>query len=476
MPTTRISREITVADSKTLDSFSKVRVSEPSDYTYLDFRYIKTPGSFFNNVWDTSANYVFSVKGAPIGSSPITAEFSTTNNSFIVKNTNVSGFGIAEVRSRKIINIVPYSTVHAYISFKLENLTPLVAGNYVYVGIGSGVGADVAESINGFIGLVVDVNRAGVGNPQGYSIQISRTNFATGGNGRSWVGREDWYDKLDGSGPSGITIDFTKIQVLAIKYETSRSGKVTIGFMIGGEFIEALTFTQTNNDLLWNGSNVTPLGSSVSPFWSNCVVNAGGRFIVATTPSVNVLHCYGGVAFREESPEAILPKSTFSFTTSHTFPAAISLGVTSSILEIQKTNQFGTTIAFTTRVKTFLSKVTILSRSATPFYWEIIYGSISNIGLFNSINATNFTVVAGKPTAITSKPTNSITIYAGFCAANETFTATMPESIKNVYELQNHINGGSSQPTTIGLIITPIGGTISANEVSATFTIQEIQL
>jgi hypothetical protein len=471
MPTTRINRDITVADSKTLDSFSKTRISEPSDYTYLDFRYIKTPGSFFNNVWDTSANYVFSIKAPAFGFSPITAEFSTTNNSFIVKNTNNAGFGIAEVRSRKIINIVPYSTVQAYISFKLENLTPLVSGNFVYVGIGSGAGADVVETINGFIGLVVDVDRASVTNPQGYSIQISRTTFGT--NARAWVTRDSWYDKLDGSGPSGVTIDFTKIQVLAIKYEASRSGKVTVGFMIGGEFIEALTFTQTNDDLK-SSANTTSLGTSAAPFWSSCVVNAGGRFIVATTPSVNILHCYGGVAFREESPGAILPKSTFSFSTSHTFPASISAGVTSSVLEIQKINQVAT--LYTTRVKAFLSKVTILSTSATPFYWEIVYAGSNFIVGFTNINGTNSSIAAFKPTIVSSKYANSITIYAGFCAANETLTATMPDSVKNIYELQNHLNGGTNQFTNLGLFITPIGGTISTNEVSATFTIQEIQL
>jgi hypothetical protein len=474
MPTTRINRDITVADSKTLDSFSKTRISEPSDYTYLDFRYIKTPGSFIPSVWDTSANYIFSIKAPAFALSPITAEFSTTNNSFIVKNNNNAGFGIAEVRSRKIINIVPYSTVHAYVSFKLENLTPLVSGNFVYVGIGSGAGADVVETINGFIGLVVDVDRASATNPQGYSIQISRTTFAT--SSRSWVDRDGWYDKLDGSGPSGETIDFTKVQILAIKYETSRSGKVTVGFMIGSKFVEAVTFTQTNNDLISNVST-TSLGNSASPFWSNCVINAGGRFIVATTPSVNVLHCYGGVAFREESPGAILPKSTFSFSTSHTFPASISSGVTTSILEIEKINQFGTSpILYTTRVKAFLSKVTILSTSATPFYWEITYAGASNIVLFNTISGGTSSIMAGKPTVITSKPANPITIYAGFCAANETLTATMPDSVKNIYELQNHLMGVSGQFSIIGLFITPIGGTISANEVSATFTIQEIQL
>ena len=472
MPTERISRDITVASSKTLDSFSKVRISEPSDHTYLDFRYIKTPGSFLDSVWDTSANYVFSIKRSGGIGGPVVGEFSTTNNSFIVKNTNVAGFGIAEVRSRKIINIVPYSTVHAYVSFKLGDLTPLVSGNFVYVGIGSGVGSDVAETMNGFIGLVVDIDRANPGNPQGYTMQISRTTFAS--SSRSWVARTSWYDPLDGSGPSGVTIDFTKVQVLAIKYETSRSGKVTIGFMIGGEFVEALTFTQTNNDLLFNGKNPVSLGGSASPFWSNCVVNAGGRFIVATTPTVNVLHCYGGVAFREESSDAILPKSTFSFSTSHTFPASISSGVTSSILEIQKINQFAT--LYTTRIKTFLSKVTILSTSATPFYWEITYAGATNATSFTAINTSNCSIIAAKPTVVTSKPTNPITIYAGFCAANETLTAVMPESIKNVYELQNHLSGTTLQPTTLGLFITPIGGTISANEVSATFTIQEIQL
>lgn len=467
MPLERIYRDISVRDSKNLDSFSKTRISEPSEYSHLDFRYMIS--SIITINLDNTQGYLFDTFYTNSPSNPSIGEFSSTNNSFILKNTNVSGFGITEVRSKKKVNIVPYSTVHAYISFRLENLTPLVSGNYIYVGLGSGANPNVTEIIHGFIGLVVDVTRATATNPQGYSFQVSRTSFST--SGQIWIGRDSWNDKLDGSGSSGINIDFTKVQVLAIKYETSRSGSIRIGFMIGGKFIEAIQFIQTNGDFIKVGSS-TSLGNSATPFWSSCVVVAGGTFTVATTPSVNILHCYGGVSFREESPKEILPSNVYSYSTSHRFPVSLSAGVTSAILGIRSNSLFST--IYTTRIKSYLSKVNLLSLSSTPFYWEIVYEYSGTIAAYTTINA-RFSILAGKPSIITAKSSNPLTIYAGFCAANTNLSIDMPDSIKNIYELYNYFRGSSANSVVLTLYITPIGGTINANEVSATFTIEEIQ-
>lgn len=57
----------------------------------------------------------------------------------------------------------------------------------------------------------------------------------------SWNG-----DKLDGSGPSGITLDSAKSQILWMDFEWLGVGSVRCGFIINGEYILCHTFTNAN--------------------------------------------------------------------------------------------------------------------------------------------------------------------------------------------------------------------------------------
>jgi hypothetical protein len=53
-------------------------------------------------------------------------------------------------------------------------------------------------------------------------------------------------DKLDGSGPSGITLDITKSQILWMDFEWLGVGSVRCGFVINGQFIVCHTFNNAN--------------------------------------------------------------------------------------------------------------------------------------------------------------------------------------------------------------------------------------
>ena len=53
-------------------------------------------------------------------------------------------------------------------------------------------------------------------------------------------------DKLDGTGPSGLTLDSTKAQILWMDFEWLGVGSVRCGFIIGGEYVVCHTFTNAN--------------------------------------------------------------------------------------------------------------------------------------------------------------------------------------------------------------------------------------
>lgn len=58
----------------------------------------------------------------------------------------------------------------------------------------------------------------------------------------SWNG-----DKLDGTGPSGLTLDTSKAQILWMDFEWLGVGSVRCGFIINGEYITCHTFNNAND-------------------------------------------------------------------------------------------------------------------------------------------------------------------------------------------------------------------------------------
>ena len=61
------------------------------------------------------------------------------------------------------------------------------------------------------------------------------------------VAQQDWsIDKMDGTGPSGITLDITKAQILWMDIEWLGLGTVRMGFVINGKFIHCHSFHHAN--------------------------------------------------------------------------------------------------------------------------------------------------------------------------------------------------------------------------------------
>ncbi len=62
------------------------------------------------------------------------------------------------------------------------------------------------------------------------------------------VAQPSWnLDKFDGSGPSGIALDFTKSQILVIDYQWLGVGRVRIGFSVGGRIYYTHEFAHVNS-------------------------------------------------------------------------------------------------------------------------------------------------------------------------------------------------------------------------------------
>jgi hypothetical protein len=73
---------------------------------------------------------------------------------------------------------------------------------------------------------------------QGSTLSIGKRSFATGAAVDVVVSQANWnVDRLDGTGPSGVTIDPTKMQIFIIDYQWLGAGRVRYGISIAGEVI-----------------------------------------------------------------------------------------------------------------------------------------------------------------------------------------------------------------------------------------------
>jgi hypothetical protein len=81
----------------------------------------------------------------------------------------------------------------------------------------------------------------------GTQLSFVERSYVTGSLVETRVLQSDWnIDKLDGTGPSDITLDISKAQILFSEYEWLGVGSVRLGFAIDGYFIVAHQFNHAN--------------------------------------------------------------------------------------------------------------------------------------------------------------------------------------------------------------------------------------
>ena len=81
----------------------------------------------------------------------------------------------------------------------------------------------------------------------GTAVSFVERSVVTGSLVNTPVLQANWNgDKLDGTGPSGITLDLTKAQILWMDIEWLGVGSVRAGFVINGQFILCHTFNHAN--------------------------------------------------------------------------------------------------------------------------------------------------------------------------------------------------------------------------------------
>lgn len=198
--------EITFAPSTSQDSFGRLRTSSPLTLFDSSHRFDD------NDLWSTAT-----VTGG-------TAVFNTNQGLVDLNVTAASGSSVTR-ETIKVFAYQPGKSLLVMSTFVMSAAKTGLTQRVGYYGVNNGFYLEQANSTVSFV----------------------KRSIVTGSVVNTPIAQADWNgDKLDGTGPSGITLDLTKAQILWMDLEWLGVGSVRMGFVIDGQFILCHTFQHAN--------------------------------------------------------------------------------------------------------------------------------------------------------------------------------------------------------------------------------------
>lgn len=223
--TTVDSGSVGISDGANLDSFSRLRVSQPA------------PRFTFSFFYDTQ----------PLLFSTLTASGGTvthdSNKKAAVLSCTTTTNSSAKIASKKYISYYP----------GISHLV-LLTGNF----------KDAATNVKKIFGQYTDDNGFFV-MLNGSTLSVNVRSKISGSVVDTSVAQSSWnIDKLDGTGASGITLDLSKQQIILFDYQWLGAGRVRFGFNVDGQIIYCHQFEHANNlDVLYSQSATLPLRAEI---------------------------------------------------------------------------------------------------------------------------------------------------------------------------------------------------------------------
>jgi hypothetical protein len=188
------------------DAFGRLRISEPFTLFDSSHRYSD------NGLWETST------------ASGGTTTFNANAGLVDLAVTTTSGSKVYR-ETTKVFSYQPGKSLLILSTFVFNPAKTNLRQRVGYFGDDNGIYIELANSTLSF------VERSSV----------------TGSVTETRVAQADWsVDKLDGTGPSGLTLDITKAQILWMDIEWLGLGTVRLGFVIDGVFILCHNFHHAN--------------------------------------------------------------------------------------------------------------------------------------------------------------------------------------------------------------------------------------
>jgi hypothetical protein len=188
------------------DAFGRVRVSNPLTLFDSSHRYKD------NGLWSTSS----ASGGAAVFSA---------NEGLVNLNVNTTSGSQVLRETTKVFSYQPGKSLLVMNTFVMAPAKTNLRQRIGYFGVDNGIYIQLNNSTLSFV----------------------ERSLVTGVVTETVVNQSSWnVDKMDGTGPSGITLDITKAQILFMDIEWLGEGTVRLGFVIDGNFILCHKFNHAN--------------------------------------------------------------------------------------------------------------------------------------------------------------------------------------------------------------------------------------
>jgi len=197
---------VTTAGTPAGDAFGRARVSEPLTLFDSSHRYSD------NGLWATATG---------VGSD---ATFDA-NAGLVNLNVPTTSGGFVKRETKKVFSYQPGKSLLVLSTFVMSAAKTNLRQRVGYFGDNNGIYLQLQDSTLSFV----------------------ERNSVTGTLSETTVNQTSWnVDKLDGTGPSGKTLDIAKAQILWMDIEWLGLGTVRLGFVIDGVFIHCHSFHHAN--------------------------------------------------------------------------------------------------------------------------------------------------------------------------------------------------------------------------------------
>ena len=198
---------------------------------------------------------------------------------------------------------------------------------------------------------------------------ITRRTFTSGAAVDNRVARADWnVDRLDGTGDSGISIDWTQSQILIIDLEWLGTGRVRVGFVVNGLIFYAHAFMNANR------VNTVYMTTANLPVRYEIEVSGQVTGTYSMQQMSAMVASEGGFELERGIPMAVDMQAT----------GTLSITTRRPILTIRPAATFNGIVNRGTIVPDGYN----IFSDDQDIYYEIVYGGFLNTSNFQAVNGT----------------------------------------------------------------------------------------
>ena len=393
------SSEVSIKDGANLDAFSRLRISNPLTLFASQFTYNLNPLLF--QQLNTGAGAI---------------SYDSTNRCASFVFSGASDGDTAYMQSYEYLPYQPSKSQLVLVTFNMIENSPQLK----FAGLSDGNNGFEFQNVNNTNQFVI----------------YSETN-----EGDDVVDQSAWnLDKLDGTGPSGIILDITKVQILVIDFQALYVGRVRMGFDIDGKIYYAHEFNHANID------NYPYIQTA------NLPVRCGMLALDGSDTSMKFICC---AVVSEGGTEDV---NTFGYTFAQSTPSAVAVS-DASFTHMMSLRPRLTYEGLINRVRVAYIDVEFHNGGNQTIEWKLVIGqTLTGTTTFNNVNTTYSTVEYN--IAATASGTPLVVIDGGYVTAGGGGGASVSNTfVASRYPITLDAAGNHRNLGTITLIAKSVSGT-----------------